>query len=157
MKEIQLTRGQVALVDDADYTWLNQWKWFAQKFNNTFYAARTRSETETITRGIILMHRVIMETPDGMQVDHINHNGIDNQRFNLRNCTQQENLWNREPKKGKELPKGISIIRGTKYRARITVNYKEIHLGHFDELEPAIEAYQKASEFYFGDFRYKND
>jgi hypothetical protein len=131
MKEIQLTRGQFALVDDADYEWLNQWKWFAQKHKDSYYAARTRSETETVTRGIILMHRVIMDTPDDMQVDHINHNGIDNQRLNLRNCTQQENLWNREPKHGKELPTGVSMFRKTKYRARITVNYKEIHLGHF--------------------------
>jgi hypothetical protein len=159
MKEIKLTQGYTTQVDDDMYDYLMQWKWYAHKEGPFVYATRTKCKGngDEGNRGLVKMHRVIMNTTDGMQVDHVDHDTLNNQKSNLRNCTLQENQWNREPIKGKKLPKGISMFRGKQYRARITVDYVEHHLGHFDTIEPAIEAYRKASEFYFGDFRYKND
>lgn len=73
MKEIKLTMGKVALVDDSDYDWLSQWKWFAHKDNRTFYAGRSTVMPDGRKKQV-WMHRVIMETAEGMETDHIDHN-----------------------------------------------------------------------------------
>src|ERR1043165_2122866 len=86
-REIPLTQGYVALVDDCDYEWLSQWKWCAHvaKGGRTAYAFRAKG---------IAMHRVIMNAPEGMDVDHRDHNGLNNTRANLRICTHAENQRN---------------------------------------------------------------
>ena len=101
MKTIQLTQGKVAIVDDADFDWLNQVKWYAKITGNgtRIYAARfKRINGEPNT---IYMHRAIMAGDldhtdlDGKEVDHKNRNTLDNRRENLRACSKQENLKNR--------------------------------------------------------------
>jgi hypothetical protein len=89
MKEIKLTQGQVALVDDEDFEKINQFKWFAAKKGKTFYA--TRNITVNGKRKSALMHWYIM---DGKSIDHIDRNGCNNCRNNLRFCTHQENQMN---------------------------------------------------------------
>ena len=84
MKEIILTQGQVALVDDEDFEYLNQWKWCAIKSRKTYYTTRTIYIPCKMT---VIMHRIIMNTPLDMTVDHIDHNGLNNQKYNLRICT----------------------------------------------------------------------
>ncbi len=102
MKLIPLTQGKFAQVDDDDYEYLMQWKWYAYKTKCTFYAARNYS----ISRHLgydnnnkkpkqIGMHREIMQTPSNLDVDHIDHNGLNNQRNNLRNCSHTQNCINR--------------------------------------------------------------
>jgi hypothetical protein len=83
-KLIPLTQGKFAIVDNADFDWLNQWKWYAVKSYNTWYARRFSS---------IPMHRQIMSAPSGTEIDHRNHNGLDNRRQNLRFSTSAENQW----------------------------------------------------------------
>lgn len=90
MKEIPLTKGKIALVDDTDYDWLIQWKWHAWTAKGKWFAISQEKEGHKMK-----MHRLIMNAPDGLQVDHRNHNGLDNRRENLRICTNTENSRNR--------------------------------------------------------------
>ncbi len=85
MKEIRLTQGKVALIDDADFEWLSQWKWRCSRHFRTWYAMRTvHSLGKTMT---VSMHRLITGAKPGEQVDHVDGNGINNQRNNLRFVT----------------------------------------------------------------------
>jgi hypothetical protein len=104
MKLIRLTQNQFAQVDDSDYESLNQYKWYAIK-DNTYYAVRYSKEKNKI----IQMHREIMQTPRSLIVDHRDHNGLNNQRYNLRNCTIAENHRNRIGR-GKSQYKGICCL-----------------------------------------------
>src|SRR4030066_2184242 len=89
MKEIKLTRGKVAIVDDEDYEWINQWKWHC---NGQGYAERHCDIPGK--RTMIKMHRLILNTPNGMETDHINHNRLDNRKSNLRVRTRSQNAIN---------------------------------------------------------------
>src|SRR3989304_2105986 len=89
MKEIQLSQGKVALVDDEDFEMLNRYKWSAMRGANTYYAY-THIILESGKRTSIAMHRVIMQTPVGYETDHRDRNGLNNQRFNLRICTHSK-------------------------------------------------------------------
>lgn len=88
MREIELTKGKVALVDDDDFEYLNQWKWYVRKEKDVFYACRRKRKKEynnpldfnSKKQKIIRMHRVIMNTPDGLVVDHRNGDGLDNRK-----------------------------------------------------------------------------
>ena len=90
MREILLTKGKVALVDDDIFEKLNQYKW---QYHGKGYAIRSVTEHGK-NRGI-LMHREILKTPEGMETDHRNGNKLDNQRCNLRVCTAVQNRRNR--------------------------------------------------------------
>lgn len=99
-REIPLTKGKVTIVDAGDYEFLSQWNWFSL---NDYYAARTKyigmfnGKPKRIT---IKMHQVLMNAPEGFEIDHINGDGLDNRRSNLRICTHQQNIWNRRAQKG---------------------------------------------------------
>ncbi len=152
MKEIKLTQGMVALVDDEDFEYLNQWRWHACRSGKTFCARRISTQTNYVRRSPILLHRVIMNTPKDMQCDHINHNGLDNRKCNLRNCTCQENLRNRRST-GSVKYTGVSM-RSTerKFWARICVDGISISLGWFVHAWAAAIAYDRAAKKYFGEF-----
>ncbi len=156
MKEIQLTQGQVTIVDDADYEWLNQWSWFAGWFkgSRSFYAMRTiwndaRPRPKSHTQRI---HRLIMGVTDpSIYVDHRNHNTLDNRRDNLRIATPTQNQANAGKRNGTSQYKGVSRL-GKKWRAMIRINGKHIHLGCFaNELDAAL-TYQQAARKHFGEF-----
>ena len=87
MKEIKLTQDKVALVDDEDYKWLNEFKWYCA----AGYAARNSPKINGKQSINIFMHREINNTPKGMDTDHISHNRLDNRKVNLRTCTCSEN------------------------------------------------------------------
>ena len=158
MKEIKLSQGKVALVDDADYEWLSQWKWsFAKDHTNrTGYAQR--AEGKRPDRKIILMHREIMQTPSGMEVEHADLDGCNNQRYNLRNCTHAQNGMNGSVRKTNTSGfRGVSWNKGNKdWEARITISNKDFHLGCFDSPEDAARAYDQAAIRYFGEFANPN-
>jgi len=145
MKEIKLTQGFVTQVDDEDYEYLNQWKWCTQKDRNNYYAVRS------IKKKLKKMSRIIINAPDGMQVDHIDHNGLNNQKYNLRICTNSQNCMNRRPY-GKSKYLGVVIDKGKYIRARIKVNGKLINLGTFETEENAAKIRDEASIKYFGEF-----
>lgn len=160
MKTIPLSRGLFALVDDCDYDWLMQWKWQATiTAAGKAYAARSfRSKGN---RRFVKMHRLIMDAPAGLEVDHRNRDGLDNQRHNLRLCTHGQNQANGKkygPDKSSRF-KGVSRAgrRGEKWQARITHCGRTHNLGRYDlELE-AADAYDAAAKELFGGFAYTND
>jgi len=138
MKEIKLTQGQVALVDDEDFIKLSKYSWYAYRQRNTFYA-------QTYYKGhgrTLLMHRLITNAPDDMQVDHINHDGLDNRRENLRIVTHRGNQQNRINKNPLGYL-GVRKISKNRYEARIRINGKQISLGSCDSAEMANELYMK--------------
>lgn len=153
MKEILLTKGQVALVDDADYDWLNQWKWNAQSNKHTFYANRTVC-VKGIKKGIS-MHRLIMGLTDRIfEVDHRDRNGLNNQRANLRVCTHKQNAVNRGGFKNQTSKhKGVYFHkRDGNWRGGIKNNGITIHLGMFDNETDAAIAYNNKSIELNGEF-----
>ena len=104
----KINQGKVVLVDDWNYDWLNQYKWFARKTGNNWYAVRNkvvRSHSEARKMGTstrhtcIYMHRFIMNAPGGMDIDHINHNTLNNQKDNLRICSPSQNRMNQLPRR----------------------------------------------------------
>jgi len=152
MKQIILTQGRVALVDDADFDWLNQWKWFARKTKNTWYAVRTPTEG-----GSVYMHRVILNTPTGIKTDHWDGDGLNNQRHNLRQATTIQNGQSfRKFRASKTiLLRGVTKKRN-KFRARITINKQEVYLGLFSTPELAALVYDQAALQHFGQFAHLN-
>lgn len=154
MKTINLTRGQVALVDDEDFEYLNTFKWRTIASGNIFYASRT--VTIDGKRINILMHGVIM---GGKGIDHIDHNGLNNQKSNLRLCTRSENMMNR--RKGvntSSIYKGVSFHKGhKKWGASIGINNKKISLGYFDTEAEAALAYNTKAIALFCEFANLNN
>jgi len=151
MKTIQLTQGLVALVDDADYDRVSTHRWYALKSGNgVFYALRTTLLDDKKTP--LLMHRFILGATDpSMKVDHKNHNGLDNQRENLRLCTQTQNHGNRRKTQGSSKYKGVTK-RGSKWEAAIKHNGKSKYLGVFISEVDAARVYDAAARNHFGEF-----
>lgn len=153
-KEIELTQGQFAIVDDEDFGWLSQWKWRAHWDKNakTYYACRNHTVDGKYIH--LSMARLIMDTPNGLLTDHINHNTLDNRKENLRNVTISQNSINRKPSNRNKIGfRGVSR-NGDKYRARITLNKTCIDLGNYNNPEEASVAYENASQKLHGKFRY---
>lgn len=160
-KCIPLSQDKTAIVNDSDYEWLNQWKWSATRGHKTFYAVRGEA-VAPYKRRLIQMHRQILGEPpfDKAEADHINGDGLDNRRENLRWCSHKENRRN-EPKRlsGKNRFKGTSRRKhhAKPWRAQIKVNGKQIHLGHFADDIDAAKAYNEAAIKYHGEFACLND
>lgn len=150
MRTIALTQDKVAIVDDEDYEYLNQWKWHTQKIGNVFYAMRRFRTSNGL--GHSYMHRLVAAR-SGLEssVDHVNRNGLDNRRSNLRPATNKQNQENMKvPSDNKSGHKGVSYCRTRHHwRACIGHNNKVISLGRFDTLEEAIAARQAAEKLYF--------
>jgi hypothetical protein len=157
MMTIPLTQGQVALVDDADYSALSAYKWHAwwSKKTQSFYAVRNtrKPNGEKTTES---MHRRILELTDRhVQGDHRDHNTLNNQRANLRPVTKSQNMMNRSgaASHNKSGFRGVSWHReDRRWRARIKVNGKTMFLGNFTTPEAAFEAYGEANKKYFGEY-----
>lgn len=158
MKQIKLTRGMVALVDDDIYDFLNQWKWRAHKGRVTFYANRTSKVSDGIPyskRHTVLMHRVIMGVSNpSLLVDHKDYNGLNNQRGNLRVCTVGENNRHRRSAKNSSSKYlGVSFCKEKGlWAAAIFVNSKQKRLGRFKKEKDAAIAYNNAAKLFHGEF-----
>lgn len=149
MKTILLSQEKITLVDDEDYEWLNQWKWF---YHNYGYAVRIDKHTHRL----VLMHREIIKTPKNMKTDHHDGNGLNNQKINLRICTNSENMCNRgKTKYNLSGFKGVTK-QGTRWRAAIEINQKTKKLGCFSTPEDAAHAYDKAAQELHGEFAKTN-
>lgn len=150
MKEIKLSKGFIALVDDEDFEWLNQWKW---SYHSGGYAVRMH-----LGHKMLFMHRFIMNVPTTLEIDHINHNGIDNRKCNLRICTTSQNLHNTKIQRNNTSGyKGVSFNKLTnKWEAYIKINNKKIHLGLFNTSEDAARAYDAKTKNSFGKFALTN-
>ena len=153
MKLIHLTQNKYAIVDDKDYEWLMQWKWYAHKSHNTkdtFYAQRAKRTKEG---RIVVMHREILglKFGDGNRIDHCNGNGLDNQRCNLRLCTTSQNQMNRKISGGSSRFKGVRVKRDGIY-AYIGINNKKKYLGSFKTEIDAAKAYDDKARELFGEY-----
>ncbi len=150
MKQIPLTKGMFALVDDDMYDYLMQWKWHVSQGTSTWYAERTENGQR------FKMHRVIMNVPKGMDTDHINHNGLDNRIENLRICTRREHCHTIRPKAGRY--KGVTFCkRNTKWHARIFLHRRRAtHLGFYEDAANAARAYDAAVIKHYDKYAYTN-
>lgn len=147
MREIPLRRGGVTLVDDEDYDALTMYGW---GLVSTKYVVRW----DGVTKTNILMHREIMCAPEGMQVDHINGNKLDNRRCNLRVVSEQQNHWNQGPHKDSASGfVGVAWCRNCRvWRARIMQCGKNHHLGRFNTAEEAARARDAKARELFGEY-----
>lgn len=148
-KQILLTHGKFALVDDRDYEYLSQFKWH---YDSRGYA--TRNTTVGGREITIRMHRVILglTSADNCQADHVDGNRLNNTRSNLRIATKTENLRNKAMHKNNTTGyKGVYCRRG-RYRAHIQTEGRNIHIGTYNTPEAAARAYDEAAKKYFGKF-----
>lgn len=145
VKEIYLTHGMAAIVDEADYDFLNRFLWFAMKRGRTYYAY-TKRRLPDGKRINLVMHRVILDINDPrIVVDHKDHNGLNNTRANIRACTIKENFLNRSAV-GKSKYLGVDWQpKRRKWRARISIDGKRVTLGDFDTEIRAAMAYNDAA------------
>ena len=148
MRRIPLTQDLSALVDDEDFEFLNQWTWHAHRQHRSIYAIRNRRTSDGLGPQKIRMHRVLLQPPDGLQPDHVNGDGLDNRRANLRAVTRGINQANRNrPNRGRthDLPIGVYRSR-RRFQAQIKIDGHPQYLGSFDTPEQAAVASQTARE-----------
>jgi hypothetical protein len=143
MKEILLSKGKVAIVDNECYSELSKYKWYAANKGKLWYAAR-RPRDSSGNWKTIYMHTEIMSTPSGFEIDHINGDGLDNRKENLRVVTHRENQQNMHMLKTSKHPGVNWDIKNRKWRATIYIGDKNKHLGLFTLEEDASVAYQNA-------------
>jgi hypothetical protein len=152
MKEIPLTKGYVALIDDEDLDRVSRYKWYAHTTKSGVYAVtRVKIEGEWID---LKLHRLIMRAPYGEHVDHADGDTLNNQKSNLRFCTMAQNQYNQRPGLRGSLPyKGVNFHKRVgKYVARIGVGNRRISLGVYDTAEEAAAAYNSAARAFHGEF-----
>lgn len=152
MIEIPLTQGKVALIDDEDYELVSQYKWHAHvTFSGQWYA-KARS-------GKISMHRLLMNPPAWIQVDHVNSDGLDNRRENLRLATSKQQSYNKRPQKNKMYSKYKGVCwdaSRSKWVVYIHHQGRQIYLGRFTSELDAAKAYDDAAKERFGEFSRTN-
>jgi hypothetical protein len=150
IKVIPLTKGLYAVVDATDFDRVSQYRWYAQTRNHTNYAA---CDLQNPKRHMY-MHRFLLGEPQGLDVDHINHDGLDNRRSNLRSATRSQNHFNKRKSEGKSSKfKGVSRYKNGKWQAHIGINGKRHSLGNsFKTEEEAFEAYCAEAKRMHGDY-----
>jgi len=155
-RKIPLTQGKFALVDPEDYEKLSKYNWYAVRSPRGFYAVRSvNAKNGRSGQKNVRMHRVILKAPEGKFIDHINHNGLDNRKSNLRICTMQQNSWNMRKQRGNctSQYKGVTQRKDTgKWQARIICNAKKISIGCFDDEKAAAMAYDEKAKELFGEY-----
>lgn len=146
MKEIIIAKGKnVAIIDDEDFDLISKYTWTRSIRSNKIYV---------VSKGVsrVLMHRLIMGFPKDLLVDHINHNGLDNRKINLRIVSKKQNQCNRRPsKKGTSKYLGV-IKRRNSWRAQISINKRTKHIGTFASEEQAALAYNEFAKVVHGDY-----
>lgn len=147
MRYIELTQNKKAIVDDEDYEQLNSIKW---KYHKTGYAVRNQWFPGDKRYRTLRMHRIIMNNPIGLVVDHINGDSLDNRRSNLRVCRHNQNIQNQKLRvDSKSKLKGVYLH---KKNQNWCARFRKKHLGVFRSAEEASEAYNRAALLEYGEF-----
>ena len=150
LNSIKLTQGKLAIIDAEDYEKLSRVKW---QFNNGYAVKSVRVGKKFKT---LMMHREILNAPEGLEIDHKNGNRLDNRKSNLRFCTRSENICNISALPNKSSPyKGVTWHKvSKKWQARVKKNGKSYFLGLFHNECDAAQAYvEKAKELHYEFFR----
>ncbi len=155
MKQIKLTQGKVAIVDDEDFEELSKYKWWARKSRGAWYAMRA---TYLDGQHTLLMHRAIMNAQKGQMLDHKNGNGLDNRHSNLRFCTHSQNQHNqRRRRNGTSRYKGVHWHAHTqKWFSQIRLNNTSYYIGVYKSEIDAAKAYDAKAKELFGRFACTN-
>jgi hypothetical protein len=150
MKRIILTKGYEALVDDDDYETVNRFNWHMGNYNHGYTVyAKTSLPRNGGEKRFMLLHNFIMQPPDGFTVDHIDKNGLNCQRNNMRFATKTQQVTNRNAK----MPYGYRGIRpiGNLWETRLAIQRKVYRNSH-ETKEEAAKAYDKLAKQYHGEF-----
>jgi len=157
MREIPLTQGQVALIDDEDYELVSRYKWCAvySPHSKTYYAASAVRDRDTAARTRLMMHAVIMGSKS---IDHADHNGLNNQRYNLRFATTSQNTANQRIRSDNTSGfKGVSLDRrNNRWQSYIRINGSRMGLGSYPDPVDAAIAYDYAARELFSEFAFLN-
>lgn len=149
MKVIWLTMGQFTMVDDEDYEWLNQWKWYASKRGEAFYAMRRPTKYGKQ----IHMSRLILGLSDpNLFPDHKDGASLNNQRSNLRIATRSQNNANKQCVGSSGYMGVFPVSNNKKWFARINKDGKRVYLGSFTDKKDAALAYNNAAINLHGEF-----
>lgn len=161
MKEIQLTKGYVTFVDDSDFANVSENRWYAETNKRAdgslrVYAARRVRIGDKIK--VVSMHQTILSPGPGKLIDHIDGNGLNNMRINLRVATSQENTRNMRPNNNRSSQfKGVFWCKPRgKWQAQICVNRQNIFLGRFENEVEAASSYNAAATQIFGEYAWLN-
>jgi len=144
MKQIPLTQDMFAIVDDEDYEILSQYKWCAMKNGNVYYATRREKKSINPKRATTYMQWGVIGKKEGFVIDHINGNGLDNRRCNLRYVTHRQNMQNLQRPMSSKYPGVYWHKRSSSWVARIRVKDKRFFLGCYINEIDAFNAYKKA-------------
>lgn len=152
MKRIKVS-DKIALINDDDFTHISKYTW-REKHGYAVTDIWNKRQKKKI---MVSMHRLITAASNGVLVDHVNRNRLDNQRENLRICDHQKNQANKAPR-GKTKIKGVEFRNDRKasWRARLKYNNENIELGYYDNRYEAAKAYNEKSKELFGAFAYQN-
>lgn len=169
MREIPLSRGKVALVDDEDYERVSKFTWTANPGRPKRHAPELNWRAARWTgpkagpRHVIYLHQEILgPVPPGSVIDHINGNGLDNRRANLRICSSKENVRSMHARRGRSGFKGVfekhpkNCVLKKPFLAQIVVDQKQINLGYYATADEAARVYDAAAKKYFGEFAQLN-
>jgi len=152
MKQIPLNKGKFALVDDEDFDTLSQKKWFV---STDGYAVR--QDTKNGAHLHVRMHRVIVNAPSAMQVDHADGNRLNNQKSNLRLATKADNMRNRKMQRNNTSGYRGVFKAGSKWASAICFENRLINLGYFTDILDAARAYNEKARELFGEFARLNE
>lgn len=140
--------GVDVLVDDSDLAKISKHKWWLTKAGYVY----TQTCHKTV-RTTIMLHRYLTDVPKGMEVDHINHNKLDNRLSNLRICTRSQNNANMRPRTGY---KGVRFTRNG-WQAETKIDGKYVYIGRYKTAEEAAHAYNIKAKELFGGYSFAND
>jgi hypothetical protein len=156
--EIKLTRGTVAIIDDADVSLVANYNWHAELDHGVWYARTKPLYRDDRKRSPIGMHHLILGKNPGAHVDHIDGDGLNNRRNNLRAASASQNAMNQRRLKANNTTgfKGVTRRRENKWHAQIQYQGRKIHIGDFPTPRLAADAYDKAAIELFGEFAATN-